>query len=401
MARYTSKKCFVLFAFLLFLAQLLSSGSVNGFRDTSFFDEAELATDTFDDQITELMNNSHLPSLAVAIIKNESIVWSEGYGFADIKHQKRPTNETVYMIASISKTFATTAIMQLWEQGCFDLDDDINEYLPFSVRNPNYPNVPITFRMLLSHRSSISANNLRLFTYFSLFHYPYNHLEGYLTPGGLLYSPRIWKDVPPGKSTTYTSTGIELLGFLVECISNESFIKYCTNHIILPLDMNNTSYHVADYNKDHLATQYIYLFGKFIPLPYFEDRNYASGGLRSNLNDLSHYLSAFMNGGVYKGVRILKNETVDLMFTPQYSDSRFSGFGLGWQIFGSHDENNETNRRIGHNGGMPGSLTYMFYHVADDVGLIILSNQHLFYRIKEMVNWFSIIELLSNKAETV
>jgi len=289
--------------------------------------------------------------------------------------------------------------MQLWEQGLFDLDDDVNDYLPFSVRNPNYPDTPLTFRMLLSHRSSISGNNIRLFTYFSLLHYPYTYLEEYLTPGGSLYSPRNWKDEVPGESQTYSSTGIELLGYLVECLTGQPFTEYCRNHILKPLEMNDSGYYVDDFEKNELAIQYIYLLGKYIPLPQFEDKNYASGGLRSTVSDLSHYLIAFMNGGIYKNTSILKDETIDLMFTLQYNDSRFPGFGLGWQIFWGHGNNSST--RIGHNGGMPGSLTYMFYHVELDAGVIILSNQHLYYRIQEMMNWFSIIGLISQKIENV
>jgi hypothetical protein len=106
-----------------------------------------------------------------------------------------------------------------------------------------------------------------------------------------------------------------------------------------------------------------------------------------------------MNGGIYKDTRILNDDTIDLVFTLQYNDSRFPGFGLGWQIFWGHGNNSST--RIGHNGGMPGSLTYMFYHVEHNAGVIILSNQHLFYRIQEMMNWFSIIGLISQKIENI
>jgi CubicO group peptidase (beta-lactamase class C family) len=390
--------------FAIFIIVLLVCGQTSFFSNTTTLKGEEstrvTSEDAFDESIIELMDKAHFPSLAIAIIKNESITWSKGYGYADIKDNEKPTIDTVYMLASISKTFTTTAIMQLWERGFFDLDDDINDYLPFSVRNPQYPTVPITFRMLLSHRSSISGNNIRLFTYFSLLNYPYSYLKEYLTPGGILYSERNWKNERPGQTQVYSSTGIELLGYLIECITNQSFTSYCKDNILNPLEMNDSSHHVSDFEKESLAVQYIYLFGKYIPLPFFEDKNYASGGLRSTVNDLSHYLIAFMNGGVYKNTRILDEETIDLMFTLQYNDSRFPGFGLGWQIFWSRDENNRSTR-IGHNGGMPGSLTYMFYHVHHDAGVIILSNQHLFYRFEEMMSCFTIINLVSQKIETV
>jgi CubicO group peptidase (beta-lactamase class C family) len=357
------------------------------------------STDDFDQEILTYMNSSHWPSLALAIVKNNTMVWSKGYGYADIRQKREATNTTVYMLASISKTFTATALMQLWEQGLFHLDDDINEYLPFPVRNPNYPDIPITFRMLLCHRSSLASRNINLFTLFSLFRLPYDYLGEYLNPGGKLYSPKNWEDFPPGTEQVYSCTGYELLGYLVQRLTNQSLPEYCTKNIFEPLGMKNTSYHPSDYNKAQLATQYIYLLGKYIALPEYEDRNYASGGLRSNLEDLSHYLIAYMNGGEYNGVRILKNDTVALMFTLQYPTDQYIGYGLGWQIYMNHNTS-ENNLRIGHNGGMPGTQTYMFYHVFEDAGIIILTNQHFLYTWNDMMSWFSIIDFLTQKAKT-
>jgi len=358
----------------------------------------EVTNDDFDQEIVDYMNNGHMPSMALAIIKNNSMVWSKGYGYADIKNKKEATNETVYMLASISKTFAATAIMQLWEKGLLDLDDDVNEYLPFNVRNPNYPDVPITFRMILTHRSSIASRIVNLFTIFSILRVPYDNMGEYLNPGGKLYSPKNWKEYPPGEKQSYSCTAYELLGYLVECITNQSFPEYCTKNIFQPLDMKNTSYYPSYYKKEQLAVQYIYLLGRYIALPHFEDRNFASGGLRSNLEDLSHYLIAYMNEGEYNGVKILKNDTVTLMFTLQYPGDHFIGYGLGWQIFSSHNDS-ENNSRIGHNGGMPGSQTYMFYHVLEGVGIIIFTNQHFSYTMSGLTSWFSIIDLLIDKAK--
>ncbi|MCX6664399.1 MAG: serine hydrolase [Euryarchaeota archaeon] len=383
--------------FVLF-TNVLVPVSANFVEKPFILNRAEVIDDDFDKAIIDYMNKGHMPSTALAIIKNNSMVWSKGYGYADIKNKKEATNETVYMLASISKTFAATAIMQLWEKGLLDLDDDVNEYLPFNVRNPNYPDVPITFRMILTHRSSIASRIANLFTIFSILRIPYDNMGEYLNPGGKLYSPKNWKDYPPGEKQSYSCTAYELLGYLVECITNQSFPEYCTKYIFQPLDMKNTSYYPSYYKKEQLAVQYIYLLGRYIALPEFEDRNYASGGLRSNLEDLSHYLIAYMNGGQYNGVNILKNNTVELMFTRQYPGDNYIGYGLGWQILSSHNDS-ENNLRMGHNGGMPGSQTYMFYYTSEDVGIIIFTNQHLSYTMNGLMSWFSIIDLLIDKAK--
>jgi CubicO group peptidase (beta-lactamase class C family) len=357
------------------------------------------STDEFDQKILDYMNTAHWPSLALAILKNNTMVWSKGYGYADIKNKRNATNTTVYMLASISKTVTATAIMQLWEKGLFDLDDDINEYLPFSVRNPNYPDVPITFRMLLAHRSGITADYVRLFIIFSVLRVPYAYLGEFLTPGGRFYSPKNWEDVRPGSTQVYSCVGYELLGYLVERLSMQSFPRYCTTNIFQPLQMNNTSYYRSDYTAEQLAVPYVYLLGKYHTVPAFEDRNYASGGLRSNLEDLSHYLLAYMNGGEYHGVRILKNDTVKLMFTLQYPGNDMIRFGLGWEIYPDNN-NSETPLLIGHHGGLPGAQTYMFYHIDENAGILMFTNQHLLYPKNDLLCWFTVVDLLSEKAKT-
>ena len=394
----TSARKLLVLIILLFLFNNIFITAYGKFNEESYIDnKIELFDDDFDNAIMNYMKNGNLPSLASAIIKNGNIVWLKCYGYSDIKNKKVPSNETVYMLASISKTFAATAIMQLYEKGILGLDDDINDYLPFNVRNPNYPDIPITFRMILTHSSSIAERKIKLFTLFSILNIPFDYFDEYLNPVSILYSPSNWYDFPPGEQQRYSSAGFDLLGYLVECITNQSFPEYCNENIFIPLDMKNTSYDLSDYYQEQLAVQYIYLFGKYIALPNFEVENYGSGGLRSNLEDLSHYLIAYMNGGEYKGVRILKNETIELMFTNQNPSENFIGYGLGWQIFPDHYGSQDSSR-IGHNGEMPGDITYMFYHVSQDFGLIILSNQHLYYRLNEISNWFSIISLLSEKA---
>ena len=128
-----------------------------------FNENNSLEKQNFDKKIQLLMKLAHMPSLSTCVIKNESVVWSKTYGYYDLKNKKLATQNTIYMVASISKMFTAIAIMQLWEQGLFDLDDDVNDYLPFELRNPHYPDVPITFRMLLAHQSSLGNPEFSLF----------------------------------------------------------------------------------------------------------------------------------------------------------------------------------------------------------------------------------------------
>ena len=121
----------------------------------------------FDKKISLLMRLAGFCSLSTCIIKNDTIIWSKGYGLYDVPEQKQTTIDTIYVLASITKTIVGTALMQLYEQGLFDLDDDVNDHLPFELRNPNFPDDPITIRMLLSHTSSLNTNTQQQYYWFN------------------------------------------------------------------------------------------------------------------------------------------------------------------------------------------------------------------------------------------
>jgi CubicO group peptidase (beta-lactamase class C family) len=105
--------------------------------------------------ITQQMEELHVPGVAVAIVDREGVVFSAGYGWADLDNRVPMTPDTVTNIASISKTFTNAAVLQLVEQGRLGLDDEVGRHLPFPVRHPAYPEVPITVRQLLPHTSGI------------------------------------------------------------------------------------------------------------------------------------------------------------------------------------------------------------------------------------------------------
>jgi len=113
---------------------------------------------TLDDFILTQMNQNHIPGLSACIIKRGAVVWRGNYGMANFTNNIPVSSTTVFMLASVAKTVTATALMQVYENGGYQLDDSINAHLPFAVRNPNHPDTPITFRMLLTHTSAIRDN---------------------------------------------------------------------------------------------------------------------------------------------------------------------------------------------------------------------------------------------------
>jgi CubicO group peptidase (beta-lactamase class C family) len=343
----------------------------------------------FDQKVSLLMRIAGFKSLSTCIIKDDQIIWYKGYGQYDVSQEKQPTTDTIYILASITKTVVGTALMQLYEQGLFDLDDDVNLYLPFELRNPNFPEYPITIRMLLSHTSSLNTNTQNQYYWgnfsgdppFSFFPEPY--LREFLVPGGRFYDETIWNtQYHPGEHAMYANVGFDLISYLVELISGEPFLQYCDTHIFTPLEMYNTSFNLSRLNIEQVAVPYQRYAGRYYllndldfimgdqtpPGMYWRPRFYPAGGLYSSVSDLSHFLIAHMNDGVYHGTRILEKETVDLMHEIQPDNN--IGYGLAWM-------QTQVTKKLtasGHAGDLAGTDTWMLYNKTQDIGVIYFAN---------------------------
>lgn len=323
-----------------------------------------------------LLRLAHKPSLAAGIIYENELVWSQAYGYYDREQKKKATTQTLYLQASVSKTITATALMQLYEQGLFDLDDDVNNYLPFSLRNPNHPDIPITIKMILSHRSSLADDNL----YWICLSYlpgdpdvqgfPYPWLEEYLTPGGSAYSSTTWSMDKPGEKYYYANIGFSVVAYLVEILSHQDFNHYCQQHIFQPLQMNTTGFRLRDVDIEHVAVPYEYKNRGYFRHPHYGIHVlYPAITLRTSIEEYSHFIIAHMNGGVWNGIRILNQSTVDLMHTAHFSPSDKYNYGLGWQITNKPFEKN-----YGHSGGYVGALDLVTIDPADNIAVLLFSN---------------------------
>jgi CubicO group peptidase (beta-lactamase class C family) len=324
-----------------------------------------------------LMRLSHKPSLAACIIYDDSVVWSHAYGYYDIENNKEATTQTLYLQASVSKTITATALMQLYEQGLFDLDDDVNKYLPFSLRNPNHPDIPITIKMILSHRSSLADDNLHwiCLSYLpgdpDVQGFPYPWLQEYLTPGGSAYSSSTWSLDTPGDKYYYANVGFSIVAYLVEILSHQDFNDYCKQHIFQPLQMNATGFRLRDVDINNIAVPYEYKDGGYFRHPHYGIHVlYPAITLRTSIEDYSHFIIAHMNGGVWNGVRILNASTVELMHTAHFSPDDENNYGLGWQVTNSPSE-----KSYGHGGGYVGVLCHVTIIPDEDIAVIFFSNE--------------------------
>jgi len=343
----------------------------------------------FDLKIKLFMKLNRLPSMVICIIKNDSIIFTKSYGFKDYYIRKRATKDDIYLAGSISKSITASALMQFYDKGFFNLDDNINKYLPFEVNNPKYPYVNITFRMLLAHQSSITDFGLKITDVYYYLNSARNNnysalLKEILVPGGKLYNENFFSNYKPGEEAQYCEITITLIAYLIEIFSGQSFEDYCQDNIFKPLEMNNTSFCTSKLDKKRIAPPYANIGGLFIRYQIYDLRFLdPPAGLWTNSEDLSHYLIAHMNNGAYKEVRILEKDTVSLMHTVQYPNStdKLLGLfmsrwatvqhGLGWNKFNFSGTNIE-----GHAGGAPGygCHMYTFNFTNENLGVLMLTN---------------------------
>jgi CubicO group peptidase (beta-lactamase class C family) len=366
-------------------------------------DDPSINDVSFDRLITILLNIGHYPSMSACLIHNTTIIWKKGYGFSDIEARKPATNQTIYIVASITKTITSTALMQLYDQGLFQLDDDVNLYLPFPLRNPNYPHDPITIRMILSHSSSLTPDPLP-YHWFNFSNpppipwYPSPWLQEYLLPDGAYYSPEIWDAVHrPGAYMQYANINFDIAAYLIQLLSGQPFHEYCDDHIFIPLRMTRTGFRLPDLPIDDIAYPYLFQNRTYKKLPHYQLLHYPIGGLMTTIDDLSNYLIAHMNHGIYNGTRILRNETVTLMHTIQPPGNIYENFhyGLGWMIV---EKPLQKNVYIGHSGDIPGTHTRMYMDQQGNTGIICFFNSDRSTYVKKFVSLL-IQNLLFSKAE--
>lgn len=369
---------------------LISSNLLN----QTEFDRSAIQGDSvyLDSFIRVTMGLSHIPGLATYIIKDGQCIWNGVYGYANLEDSIPVADTTIFVMASVSKTFTATALMQLWERGLFNLDDNINDYLPFDVINPYCPDSVITIYNLLTHTSSIEDNWPVLDSldfWGGDHHIPLlEFLENYLVPGGAYYDPvSNFYSWLPGTRWEYCNVNFGLIGHIVQMLA-DSFPVYCQDSIFDPLNMNETSWFYADLDTSNIAIGYDYIGGSYVPYGLYSFVIYPAGMVKTSSAQLAQWITAFLQYGQVGGQRILDSTTVKLMLTPQggYSTNYPPGadsIGLGWffDICG--------NRQLwNHKGGTYGYCNSIDLCFEENTGVIALCNGHpydTYYGIYDIV----------------
>ncbi len=269
-----------------------------------------LDIEAIDTYIKNHMAEHKIPGLALSIVHNDEIVYTQGYGIAG-PDGAPVTPQTPFFICSLSKSFTALAIMQLIEAGKIDLDGSIKKYLPwFTLADPEEAN-QITIRHLLSQTSGISELT-------GLKDFLSDDIEDDALERGIRELSDTRLNRPVGKSFEYCNTNYTILGLIVQVVSGQSYEFYIKEHIFSPLDMTNSYTSKTEAEAQGLATGYTYFLGRPITRPKtpYSRRWLPAGGLMSSAEDMGHYLIAQVNNGKYRDVQILSPEFIALMRQP-------------------------------------------------------------------------------------
>lgn len=334
-----------------------------------FAQEKTLKAET---EIKDIMKKLDVVGLSVAVVKKSSVIYTHSFGMKDVARNIPLTDNDIFRIASISKSFSATSIMQLAEAGKLSLDDDFSQLIGFKIRNPKYPETVITLKMVMSHTSSINDSE----GYFNL---------DVINPEKNADSFKCYNDYEPGKGYQYCNLNYNMVGAVIEKISGERIDNYVKRHILTPLNLYG-GYCVDSLDANRFATLYEYNSTSKIlspaPAAYATRREelktytlgYSTpllsptGGMKISATDLAKYMTMHMNQGKFKGGRIISKKSAALMQT-KISDQENYGLALL-----STDDMIPGKMMRGHTGSAYGLYSAMFFEPKEKFGIVVITN---------------------------
>ncbi len=325
--------------------------------------------------ITDLMQEQKIPGLSLAVVKDGETIYLKGYGARNLKYNIPSTPDTLYGIASCTKSITCLAIMQLQEKGKLSVNDPIKKYLPVTLE---LDEEPITIHHLMSHSSGIPNLGMATLVFWRQIHdkewfVPISSKTDFYNHINQAQSELVDK---PGKKYFYFNSGFTMLGEIIEKVSGETFAKYVVDHILKPLEMTRSTFVRSIFNDDaDRMTGYKFEEDKPVrsSLP-FNWMVYAAGGLFTSVNEWSNYIKMIINKGRFGETRIIKEESLEKIFTVaiQKPSGYYGklGYGYGWNI----EEDFLGHKLFHHSGGLSVGSSYIGILPEKNIGVVTAAN---------------------------
>ena len=334
-----------------------------------------------DRAIQKVFSDFKAVGISAVVVKDGQIIYNQTFGYKDLATKELLANDHVMRIASISKSFTATALMQFVERGVISLDDDVSDLIGFTIRNPHHPDVPITLRMILSHTSSIRDKE------------DYSTLD-HLNPAVYGDCAESYFDYAPGTGYNYSNLGLNLAGTILEMVSGVRFDLYVRDSIIHPLGLYG-GHNVDQIDPSKIAKIYNRRNGQYVESNAYSSvahrlENYTmgysapvfspTGGVKISAQDLAVYMIMHMNYGEYNGLRVISEQSAKTMQTPvwmiqQPGDDQY---GLCIREFVDFIDdpayNTPGNYPVGHTGSAYGLRSIMIWSPKDGWGIVAMTN---------------------------
>ena len=352
----------------------------------------ETIADSLTSELNDIYKQGYINGLSVSIVNEDKTLYQSGIGYSDMKSKKAYTENTIQNIASISKTLLGISLLKAQELGKLNLDDRIDKYLPFEVKNPQHLDIPITIKHLSTHTSTIRDTEYydsKCYvlkedmdvknSQFEKFNPTeskipmIDFLKKVLVKDAELYKKDGFLENKPGEIFEYSNIGATLAAIILELATGEKYDEFTVKHILEPLKMSNSGWSfenidISKHSKLYLSTE--------IEYPYYTLITYPDGGLITSANDLSLYLTELIKGYSGNGT-LLSKESYKTLFKEQLGAENF----IDRDSEDYYDEYNTgifmgftPNGYIGHTGGDPGVSSFMFFNPKTKVGRILVVN---------------------------
>src|SRR5213083_1436784 len=322
-------------------------------------------------EIQRMLLAGSIPSASIALIAGDKVVWTNGYGYSNLWARTPATPNTVYLIGSTFKAMSTIALLQQMEQGKFKLDDRVNDYLTdFKIQGED-PQHPVTFRHLLTHTSGLPAD----FGGFPVWGDTVPpSLDDYLRK-----SLKVTK--PPLTSVTYSNMAFTLVAYLVQKFSGVPYKQYIQEHIFTPLEMTSTAFEPRPDMEERLSIPYVVdeKTGGQVGTVRLRASVWPAGIVYGTVLNQANWLICNLNGGTFKGKKLISEQVLEQMFTRQYDQfkggiegiwgNETAGFGLTWWT-----EVRDGDRYFAHSGSVPGYTAFLLGNRDRKLGFAILTN---------------------------
>jgi serine beta-lactamase-like protein LACTB len=344
------------------------------------------AVEALERWLTEEVAAKKLPALSIALVDDQTVVWSRGFGWQDPQAKTPATGDTLHRIGSVSKPYTTLLLMILVELGLIDLDAPVQDYLP-DFHPVNKTGKKITLRQMVSHRSGLVRES-PVGNYFDETGPSLAATVKSINETDLVYEPEA--------KTSYSNAALATVGYVLERSQKEPFAQLIQRRLLDPIGMKDSSFDPSPALRKRLAKALMWSYqGREFPAPTWDLGMAPAGSLYSTANDQAKFLKFLFAGGkTADGKQLLKHETLEKMWDIQFAKKGDkTGFGLSFMV-----SEFEGKRRIGHGGAVYGFATELAALPDDKLGVIVCSSRDVSNAVTRHVADVALRHLLAVRA---